>query len=52
MQKKQYAKPAILSEEKIAFETLISCNDPNQPGEIHNGQIPICVRPDNTWFPR
>lgn len=50
--KKHYSEPKILKHEDIAFETLLSCRPPNEPGQIYNGSIEICVRPDGTFFPR
>lgn len=51
--KLSYQKPVVLNHQPLVFETLISCDPPNEPGEISNGPIPICVNPDDhTWFPR
>jgi len=53
MKKKQYVKPEVKSHEMIIFETLLSCESPNEPATIDNGNIPICVMPGGGgWFPR
>lgn len=49
---KIYSEPKVVKHELITFETLLSCKAPNRPGVIYNGNKPICVRPDDTWFPR
>ena len=50
--KKAYSKPLVTAHEIIIFETLLSCNLPNHPGQDEVTGAPVCLRPDNTWFPR
>ncbi|MBD2848561.1 hypothetical protein IDH44_25565 [Paenibacillus sp. IB182496] len=47
---RSYTKPAVLLHEQVKFETLISCDPPNVAIDAFGK--PICLRPDETWFPR
>ncbi len=52
MEKKKYAEPKVVSHEVVTFETLLSCHPPNIPAQTTDGNLPVCLRPDGTWFPR
>jgi hypothetical protein len=53
MKETSYQAPLVLEHRPLVFETLISCDPPSLPGQIFEGDVQICVNPDDhTWFPR
>ncbi|MEK8126954.1 hypothetical protein WMW72_03425 [Paenibacillus filicis] len=50
MEKKQYAKPEIMSHEMISFETGLSSCVKVATVDGTNPVQKVCLRPDNTWI--
>ncbi|CAG7613234.1 hypothetical protein PAESOLCIP111_01577 [Paenibacillus solanacearum] len=51
MPKRSYSKPAVLNHQLISFETLLSCNPPNIPGQRLDNGNRICLLPNGAgWF--